>query len=129
MQISTNRHPSTISIELTVSLSSFATGSGALAVAACSSGADWGCSISAESDKAVTATDVGASEANVASLAASVTDLTAGATSVSATTAPDTANACGAPANSAGVLRDAARPSSRGVAPTFSMSVEPTATS
>src|SRR5438552_8740063 len=122
MQMSTDRHPSTISIELTVSLRSFGTGSGVLTVASCSSG-DWGGSISAQSDKTATATDAGASESSVVSLIASMTDLTVGVTSVSATTASAMTGACDAPASSGCALRDAALRSSLGIAPVFSIPV------
>src|SRR3954447_23538986 len=122
MQMSATRHSSRISMDLTASLASFGTGSGGLAVAACTGGVSGG-SICDESGNAASTINSGSSDAVVV-LAA--TDSAAVTTSAFATAALPNAVACGASASSATPVRDGARRSSIGTAPVFSMPAEPT---
>src|SRR5712675_3259202 len=126
MQTSATTHPSTISMELTASLTSFGTGSGVLAVATCTGGVLGG-SFCDESGNA--ATTFGSSEAAVVSVAVPVTDSAAVVTPALATAALPIAAACGASASSASAVRDGARRSSIGTAPVFSIPAEPKPTS
>src|SRR6266436_5397593 len=125
MQISATRHSSRISTELTASLASFGTGSGALAVVICTGGVSGG-SICDESGNAASTIDSGTCEAAAVSVTVPVTDSAAVVTSALATAAvlPITL-ACAAYASSASAARDGARWSSIGTAPVFSMPAEP----
>src|SRR6202051_3417090 len=123
MQISATRHSSRISIELTVSLTSFGTASDGFAVATCTGGRSAG-SICDGSGNAASTIDSGSYEATVLPVAIPVTDSADVATSVSATAALPIAVACGGPASSALAVRDSAR-FSIGTAPVFSMPAEP----
>src|SRR5258706_11809237 len=124
MQISATRHSSRISTELTVSLTSFGTGSSVLAVATCTGGVLGG-SICDESGNAASTIDSGSSEVAVVPVAVPVTDLAAVATSALGTAALPIAVGRGAFANSASAARDGARRSSIEIAPAFSMPTEP----
>src|ERR1700676_1209484 len=124
MQMSATRHSSRLSMDLTVSLASFGTGSGVLAVATCTGG-DSGGSICDKPGNAASTIDFGSSEAAVVSVAVPVPDSAAVATSALATTALPIAVACGGSASSASAVRDGVRRSSIGTAPVFSMPAEP----
>src|ERR1700692_1584559 len=118
MQISATRHSSRISIELTVSLTSFGTASDGSAVATCTGGGSAG-NICDGSGNAASTIDSGSYEAAISPGAIPVTDSAAVATA-----ALPIAVACGGPASSALAVSDAAR-SSIGTAPVFSMPAEP----
>src|ERR1700692_4478993 len=123
MQISATRHSSRISIEPTVSLTSFGTASDGFAVATCTGGGSAG-SVCDGSGNAASTMYSGSYEATILPVAIPVTDSAAVATSVLATAALPIAVACGGPASSALAGREAAR-SSIGTAPVFSMPAEP----
>src|ERR1700759_1461882 len=114
-------------MEPTAPLASVGTGSGMLAVAACTGDVS-GVNICDESDNAASTIDFGSSEATV-SEAASVTDSAIVATSALATTTLPIAVACGVFASSASAARAGVRRSSIGTAPLFSMPAEPKAAS
>src|ERR1700731_4452670 len=129
MQTSATRHSSGSSMELTASLKSLGTASDGLAVATCTGGGSDGSTCDAMGNVASTI-DFGSSETGVMSAAVSVTGSAAVAASALAiaelaTAALPVAVACGASANSASAVRDAARRSSIGTAPAFSMPAEP----
>src|SRR5260370_19751878 len=120
--MSATRQSWRISMGLTVSLASFGTGSGLLAVATCTGGVSDG-GICDEAGDPASTIDSGSSEAAVVSVA--VIDSAAVATSALAIAALPIAVACGAFASSASAARDGARRSSIGTAPVFSMPAEP----
>src|SRR4029077_16679506 len=128
MQLSTARHSSAISMELTAPLTSSVTGSDVLSAATCT-GHDSG-SIWEEAGDATSTIDSGSAHAAMLSVAVSLTNSVVGGTSALtkaalATAALPISGAGGVAASWASAVGDGARRSSIGIAPAFSMPAEP----